>query len=108
MTDENDNSPQFQFPAPYKMSVQEDAPLGTGVGQLVAFDGDDGMNAQFEYSITHANIGEWYFFNILKLSSLSTLTVIGFLSQRSRVKDDISQCRLRDTAGHAEWRREGQ
>ena len=66
VTDENDNSPQFQFPAPYKMSVQEDAPLGTGVGQLVAFDGDDGMNAQFEYSITHANIGEWNFFNILK------------------------------------------
>ena len=79
MTDENDNSPQFQFPAPYKMSVQEDAPLGTGVGQLVAFDGDDGMNAQFEYSITHANIGEWNFSSfVLCISRPSLLTPLSF------------------------------
>ena len=58
VTDANDNSPEFQFPSPYKMAVPEDAPLGTGVGRLVARDEDAGVNGQFEFAVTHANIGE--------------------------------------------------
>lgn len=58
VTDDNDNAPQFQFHSPYKMTVMEDAPLGTRVGRLQAFDSDVGQNAVFEYAITHANIGK--------------------------------------------------
>ena len=58
MTDDNDNVPQFQFDSPYKMTVMEDAPLGTRVGRLQAFDSDVEQNAVFEYAITHANIGK--------------------------------------------------
>lgn len=58
MTDDNDNAPRFQFHSPYKMTVMEDAPLGTRVGRLQAFDSDVGQNAVFEYAITHANIGK--------------------------------------------------
>ena len=61
LTDENDHAPQFQFPAPYKMTVIEDAPVGTGLGQVRAVDADLGENAKFEYSITHANIGKALF-----------------------------------------------
>lgn len=57
MTDENDNAPRFQFFSPDKMTVMENAPLGTEVGRVQAFDKDLGQNAVFEYAITHANIG---------------------------------------------------
>ena len=57
VTDENDNAPGFQFFSPHKMTVMEDAPLGTGVGRVQAFDNDLGQNAVFEYAITYANIG---------------------------------------------------
>ena len=42
------------------MTVMEDAPLGTAVGNVQAVDNDIGQNAVFEYAITHANIGEYY------------------------------------------------
>ena len=58
VTDDNDNAPQFQFDSPYKMTVMEDAPLGSRVSRLQAFDSDVGQNAVFEYAITHANIGK--------------------------------------------------
>ena len=58
VTDDNDNAPRFQFHSPYKMTVMEDATLGTEVGRLQAFDSDLGLNAVFEYAITHANIGK--------------------------------------------------
>ncbi|XP_068723113.1 protocadherin Fat 4-like isoform X1 [Montipora capricornis] len=57
VTDENDNAPWFQFVSPDKMTVLEDAPLGTAVGRMQVIDGDLGQNAEFEYSITQANIG---------------------------------------------------
>ena len=57
VTDENDNAPWFQFVSPDKMTVSEDAPLGTAVGRMQVIDGDLGQNAEFEYSITQANIG---------------------------------------------------
>ena len=57
VTDENDNAPRFQFHSPHKMTVMEDAPLGTRVGRVEAFDSDTEENAVFEYAITHANIG---------------------------------------------------
>ena len=60
VTDDNDNVPRFQFLSPYKMTVMEDAPLGTRVGRVQAFDSDAGQNAVFEYAITHANIGRSY------------------------------------------------
>ena len=58
MTDENDNAPRFQFLSPHKMTVKEDAPLGTRVCRVEALDSDVGENAVFEYAITHANIGK--------------------------------------------------
>lgn len=39
------------------MDVLESAPLGTIVGLVKAVDSDQGPNAVFVYSITHANIG---------------------------------------------------
>ncbi|XP_078366665.1 protocadherin Fat 4-like [Oculina patagonica] len=57
VSDVNDNAPRFQFLSPYKMTVVEDAPQGTRVGRVQAFDSDAGQNAVFEYAITHANIG---------------------------------------------------
>lgn len=58
MIDDNDNAPRFQFHSPYKMTVLEDASLGTKVGRVQAFDSDVGQNAVFEYTITRANIGK--------------------------------------------------
>ena len=58
VTDDNDNAPRFQFNSPYKMTVMEDASMGTTVGRVQAFDSDAGQNAVFEYAITHANIGK--------------------------------------------------
>ena len=58
VTDENDNAPRFQFLSPHKMTVKEDAPLGTRVCRVEALDSDVGENAVFEYAITHANIGK--------------------------------------------------
>lgn len=60
VSDVNDNAPRFQFLSPYKMTVVEDAPQGTRVGRVQAFDSDAGQNAVFEYAITHANIGRSY------------------------------------------------
>lgn len=57
VTDDNDHPPEFQFPAPYKMTVHENAALGTMVGHVKAIDNDKGSNAAFFYAITHANIG---------------------------------------------------
>ena len=58
MIDDNDNAPRFQFHSPYKMTVMEDASLGTKVGRVQAFDSDVGQNAVCEYVITRANIGK--------------------------------------------------
>lgn len=57
VSDENDNAPWFQFFSPDKMTVMEDAPLGTAVGRVQMIDRDLGQNAEFEYAITQANIG---------------------------------------------------
>ena len=64
MTDENDNAPRFQFLSPHKMTVKEDAPLGTRVCRVEALDSDVGENAVFEYAITHANIGKTNIYQI--------------------------------------------
>ncbi|XP_067054992.1 protocadherin Fat 4-like [Acropora muricata] len=57
VSDQNDNAPWFQFFSPDKMTVMEDAPLGTAVGQVQMIDRDLGKNAEFEYAIRQANIG---------------------------------------------------
>ena len=57
VTDQNDNAPWFQFFSPDKMTVMEDARLGTAVGQVQMIDRDLGQNAEFEYAIRQANIG---------------------------------------------------
>lgn len=59
VSDQNDNAPWFQFFSPDKMTVMEDAPLGTAVGQVQMIDRDLGKNAEFEYAIRQANIGRW-------------------------------------------------
>ncbi|XP_048580487.1 cadherin-23-like isoform X2 [Nematostella vectensis] len=84
VTDINDNAPKFQFPAPYKMTVNEDAALGTGVGRVKAIDGDQGLNGMFEYAITHANIGPG-----LKMIAVNTAcaTPLGLVSGDIKASD---------------------
>ena len=49
ITDVNDNNPVFEKDY-YSFSVREDAPLDTIIGQVNAFDLDEGLNAQVKYS----------------------------------------------------------
>ena len=48
--DENDNVPTFLSPS-FEFSVEEEAPIGTWVGTLVARDADEGVNAQLTFSL---------------------------------------------------------
>ncbi|XP_009893439.1 PREDICTED: protocadherin gamma-A7-like, partial [Charadrius vociferus] len=47
--DGNDNAPEFTQPI-YKVTVREDAPVGSRVLQVTATDRDEGPNAQVKYS----------------------------------------------------------
>ncbi|XP_069056290.1 protocadherin Fat 1 isoform X2 [Pleurodeles waltl] len=50
LTDVNDNVPQFRA-TEYKVSIASDVPRGTSVMKILAFDADEGMNADITYSI---------------------------------------------------------
>lgn len=50
LTDVNDNVPQFRA-TEYKISIASDVPRGTSVTKIMAFDADEGMNADITYSI---------------------------------------------------------
>jgi len=54
VTDVNDNPPQFSHDV-YSMSVYEDAPAGTTLGQLDASDADRGLNAEVRFQIVSGN-----------------------------------------------------
>ena len=54
VTDENDNTPQFQ--SVDILIITEEEPLGTLVGQVTASDADSGENAIFAYSIVDSGI----------------------------------------------------
>ncbi|KAL7675418.1 hypothetical protein ACOME3_001678 [Neoechinorhynchus agilis] len=52
VTDENDNSPQFDQPDGYTFDVPEDAPIGHVIGRVNAFDLDSTIfNSRISYSI---------------------------------------------------------
>ncbi|XP_043925348.1 protocadherin Fat 2 [Protopterus annectens] len=50
LTDENDNFPQFKA-SEYKISVRSNASKGSPIIQVMAYDADDGKNADVTYSI---------------------------------------------------------
>ncbi|KAG8438891.1 hypothetical protein GDO86_005181 [Hymenochirus boettgeri] len=50
LTDENDNPPQFKA-AEYTLSVQSNLSKGTPIIQMVAFDPDEGLNADVTYAV---------------------------------------------------------
>ena len=52
VTDSNDNDPSFASPGGYAISVSGNAPEGTVIATVVAFDRDQGLNAELTYAIT--------------------------------------------------------
>lgn len=53
LTDENDNVPQFSA-AQYQVSVQSNVNKGSPVIQILAYDADDGKNADVTYAVDEA------------------------------------------------------
>ncbi|MED6273157.1 hypothetical protein CHARACLAT_003815 [Characodon lateralis] len=53
LTDENDNVPQFKA-SEYQVSIQSTVNKGSPVIQIVAYDADDGKNADVTYSVDEA------------------------------------------------------
>lgn len=53
LTDENDNVPQFAA-SDYQVSIRSDANKGSPVIQIVAYDADDGQNADVTYGVDEA------------------------------------------------------
>ena len=60
--DANDNSPVFS-PSLYNASAVENSPVGTAVVQVVAFDADEGTNAEVSYSIMEGDAGGTFHVN---------------------------------------------
>ncbi|KAJ1128407.1 hypothetical protein NDU88_006786 [Pleurodeles waltl] len=50
LTDVNDNPPQFKAPG-YTLSIQSNVSMGSSVIQVIAYDSDEGLNADINYSI---------------------------------------------------------
>jgi len=57
VADVNDNEPQFTQPI-YSLSVNEDAPAGTSLGQLTASDLDRGSNAEVRFKLISGNASD--------------------------------------------------
>ena len=55
--DENDNTPQFQGTGPF--TINEEMPANTSVGQVMATDGDSGLNGEIAFSIIR-NVGDLF------------------------------------------------
>ncbi|XP_067103311.1 protocadherin Fat 2 [Osmerus mordax] len=53
LTDENDNAPQFKS-SEYQVSIQSSVNKGTPVIQIMAYDADDGKNADVTYTVDEA------------------------------------------------------
>ncbi|XP_034038208.1 protocadherin Fat 2 isoform X2 [Thalassophryne amazonica] len=53
LTDENDNMPQFKA-SEYQVSIQSTANKGSPVIQIMAYDADDGKNADVTYTVDEA------------------------------------------------------
>uniref|UniRef100_A0A8C7MGC9 FAT atypical cadherin 2 n=1 Tax=Oncorhynchus kisutch TaxID=8019 RepID=A0A8C7MGC9_ONCKI len=53
LTDENDNAPQFKA-TEYQVSIQSTVNKGSPVIQIVAYDADDGKNADVTYTVDEA------------------------------------------------------
>ncbi|KAI1899055.1 hypothetical protein AGOR_G00078740 [Albula goreensis] len=53
LTDENDNAPQFKA-LEYQVSIQSDVNRGSPVIQIMAYDADDGKNADVTYTVDEA------------------------------------------------------
>uniref|UniRef100_A0AAY4ENR5 Protocadherin Fat 2 n=1 Tax=Denticeps clupeoides TaxID=299321 RepID=A0AAY4ENR5_9TELE len=53
LTDENDNAPQFQA-SEYQVSIQSTINRGAPVIQIMAYDADDGKNADVTYTVDEA------------------------------------------------------
>uniref|UniRef100_A0AAQ6ITX0 FAT atypical cadherin 2 n=1 Tax=Anabas testudineus TaxID=64144 RepID=A0AAQ6ITX0_ANATE len=53
LTDENDNVPQFQA-SEYQVSIQSSVNKGSPVIQIMAYDADDGKNADVTYTVDEA------------------------------------------------------
>ncbi|XP_048219240.1 cadherin-19 [Perognathus longimembris pacificus] len=54
LSDINDNKPIFKESL-YRLTVSENAPTGTSIGKIIAYDDDIGENAQMHYSIEDDN-----------------------------------------------------
>ncbi|XP_075458244.1 protocadherin Fat 2 [Ascaphus truei] len=54
LTDENDNPPQFKA-TEYTLSVQSNLSKGSPIIQVVAYDADEGLNADVTYSVDTSN-----------------------------------------------------
>jgi len=57
VADVNDNAPQFSHDI-YSMSVDQDAPAGTTLGQLDASDSDRGLNAELRFRFVSGNASD--------------------------------------------------
>jgi len=58
VADVNDNAPQFTHDV-YSMSVDQNAPAGTTVGQLDASDSDRGLNADVRFQLLSGNASDF-------------------------------------------------
>ncbi|XP_025708002.1 protocadherin gamma-B1 isoform X2 [Callorhinus ursinus] len=63
VTDANDNAPVFSQET-YRVSLQENVPLGTSVLQVMATDQDEGVNAEITYAFLSAPTSTSLLFNL--------------------------------------------
>ncbi|XP_054840715.1 protocadherin gamma-B5-like isoform X2 [Eublepharis macularius] len=76
VTDANDNPPIFTHES-YKVSLGENAPLGTPVLQVVATDNDEGTNAQIRYHFSNVAANGQQKFSLDPING--TITLMGLL-----------------------------
>ena len=81
ITDVNDNTPVFTNMAPVAINVSESAGIGTVVYQLVAMDGDIGLNSLVKYSILEGNDDGHFMLNP-DTGVLSVNSTLDFETQR--------------------------
>ncbi|XP_066479047.1 protocadherin gamma-B6-like [Tiliqua scincoides] len=76
VTDANDNPPIFSQEI-YKVSIRENAPLGSFVLKVVASDQDEGTNAQIRYHFSNIPVNSKQKFSLD--SANGTISVVGIL-----------------------------
>ena len=87
INDVNDHKPEFEQDR-YTVSISETIPVGSFVANLIATDGDSGINAELTYSIVSGNNNDW--FKIDTTSGLVTTSSLLDFSVASQTNLNVS------------------